>query len=97
LYSGTNPIEATKTSQAFLKYLSTFKNVNFILTTHYNSICKKLQEDGRIKNCKTIVSRNEETDEFIYTYKIKNGICNIFGAKEVLKKMNYCNEILELL
>ena len=28
LYSGTNPIEATKSAYAFLVYLSKFKNVN---------------------------------------------------------------------
>ena len=44
LYSGTNPEEATKTGYAFLKYLTTYKNVDFILTTHYNKICSKLKK-----------------------------------------------------
>jgi hypothetical protein len=41
LYSGTNPVEAAKSAQAFLKYLAKFKNVDFVLTTHYASICKQ--------------------------------------------------------
>ena len=49
LYSGTNPMEATKTAYAFLKYLCEFKNVDFILTTHYTEICKKINKEGLLK------------------------------------------------
>jgi len=43
LYSGTNPEEASKAGYAFLEYLSKRQNVNFILTTHYLSICKNIK------------------------------------------------------
>lgn len=44
LYSGTNPVEATKASYLFLKYLSKYDNVHFILTTHYTSVCNKIKK-----------------------------------------------------
>ena len=48
LYSGTNLSEATKSAYAFLKYLSKYENVDFILTTHYVSLCKKLKKTKKI-------------------------------------------------
>ena len=46
LFSGTNPAEATKSAYAFLKYIAEFDNVDFILTTHYTTICKKLSSEN---------------------------------------------------
>ncbi|NBW04294.1 MAG: hypothetical protein EBR87_11420, partial [Cytophagia bacterium] len=46
LYSGTNPHDATKSAYAFLLYLSKYNNVNFILTTHYVGLCKKLKKSA---------------------------------------------------
>jgi DNA mismatch repair ATPase MutS len=40
------------------------------------------------------VSKDED-DNLVYTYKIKPGICNIEGAIEILKTMEYPSEILE--
>jgi DNA mismatch repair ATPase MutS len=95
LYSGTNPVEATKSAYAFLMYLAEYKNVDFILTTHYTSICKKVkQAKKRIRNYKMDVSRDED-DKLVYTYKMKPGICTIEGAIEILKSMEYPEEILE--
>jgi len=47
LYSGTNPEEASKSAYAFLLYLCRFNNIDFILTTHYNGICKELANKTR--------------------------------------------------
>lgn len=93
LYSGTNPTEATQAAYAFLLYLSTFQNVDFILTTHYTSICKKMRPEPRICNYKMDVERTAQ-DTLKYTYKIKPGICNIQGAIEILKTMEYPTEII---
>jgi DNA mismatch repair ATPase MutS len=93
LYSGTNPIEATKSAYAFLLYLSKYTHVDFILTTHYHSICKKLRHSKRIRNYKMEVNR-DDNDSLVYTYKLKPGICNIQGAIEILKNMEYPEEIL---
>jgi hypothetical protein len=94
LYSGTNPEEATKSSYAFLKFLAKHPNVNFILTTHYVKVCKRLRKNENIKCCKmdAKINKNGELD---YTYRMKSGISKIQGAFCVLKSMNYPEEILE--
>ena len=94
LYSGTNPEEASKAGYAFLKYLSNYQNVNFILTTHYLAICKKFKTSNNIKNCKMDVNVLEN-GEFVYTYKIKKGISKIKGGVRVLKDMEYPKEIID--
>ena len=93
LYSGTNPVEATKSAYAFLLYLSQFKNVNFILTTHYTSICKKIKGVKRIRNYKMDIIQDVDGN-IEYTYVMKPGVCKIEGAIEILKTMNYPKEII---
>uniref|UniRef100_A0A6C0JLJ0 DNA mismatch repair proteins mutS family domain-containing protein n=1 Tax=viral metagenome TaxID=1070528 RepID=A0A6C0JLJ0_9ZZZZ len=94
LYSGTNPEEASKAGYAFLEYLSKYKNVNFILTTHYLSICKKYRKSESIENFKMHV-QVLENGEFYYTYKMKPGISKIKGALRVLKDMGYPEDIIK--
>ncbi len=102
LYSGTNPDEATKSATAFLKYLATkWPNVDFILTTHYVKVCKKIKKIPRISNFKMVVLKEEHqvtgTVGLIYTYKIKPGISKMHGGVEILKQMNYPEEMLRYL
>lgn len=94
LYSGTNPLEAAKSAQAFLKYLTKFGNVDFVLTTHYVSICKKLAKSKMITNYKMNVLTNENGG-LEYTYKIVKGISKVQGAVRILEQMNYPKEILD--
>jgi hypothetical protein len=94
LYSGTNPEEASKAGYAFLQYLSNYKNVDFVLTTHYISICKKFKNSNSIQNYKMDV-RVLENGDFVYTYKIKKGISKIKGGVRVLKDMDYPKEIID--
>ena len=94
LYSGTNPDEASKAGHAFLEYLSQYQNVNFILTTHYLSICKKYKKSQRIENFKMQVNVLDNGD-FDYTYEMKKGISKIKGALRVLKDMDYPEEIIK--
>lgn len=96
LYSGTNPVEATKSAYAFLVYLSQYKNVNFILTTHYTSICKKIKGVKRIRNYKMDISQDEDGN-IKYTYVLKPGICKIEGAIEILKTMSYPEQIIDMI
>ena len=96
LYSGTNPEEATKSATAFLKYLATrWLNVDFILTTHYVKVCKRLKKLERLKNYKMIVNRSP-SGGLEYTYRIKPGISKIHGGVEILKQMEYPAEMLKL-
>lgn len=99
LYSGTNYKEATKGAIVFLSYLSKYKNVNFVLTTHYLGICKKFRTKQknrklvRITNYKMVVLENDNS--FQYTYKITKGISKIQGAVQIFKKMGYPKEIID--
>jgi len=93
LYSGTNPEEATKAGYAFLKYLTGFDNVDFMLTTHYVKICRKFLKSERVQNYKMDV-RVLENGEFHYTYQMKKGISKIQGAIRVMKDMEYPEEII---
>lgn len=93
LYSGTNPVEASKSAYAFLKYLTKFENVDFILTTHYTSVCSKLKKCEQIRNHKMEVVQDEHGN-FEYTYKMKRGISKVQGAVKILESMNYPEEIM---
>ena len=93
LYSGTNPEEATQSATSLLKYLSKFGNVRFILTTHYIGVCKKFRKSDRVNNYKMIV-KLDANGEFRYYYTLKKGISKMRGGVEILKKMNYPEEIL---
>lgn len=94
LYSGTNPEEACKAGCAFLKYLSKFSNVDFMLTTHYSSICRRFKKSTKIENYKMEVEIMED-GSFNYTYRLNRGISKIKGAVRVLKDMNYPKEIID--
>jgi DNA mismatch repair ATPase MutS len=93
LYSGTNPTEAAKAGYAFLEYLQRYSNVDFILTTHYLSICKKFKCSTNVQNYKMLVHVNPD-GTFKYTYKIKKGISKLKGGIRVLKDMNYPEDII---
>jgi DNA mismatch repair ATPase MutS len=94
LYSGTNPLEAARSARAFLKYLSKFKNVDFILTTHYVSICNYLAKLKVVANYKMDVLI-KEAGELEYTYQIIKGVSKIQGAVRILEQMDYPKEILD--
>tara|TARA_E500000178_G_C17019019_1_gene754502 strand:- start:126 stop:1973 length:1848 start_codon:yes stop_codon:yes gene_type:complete len=93
LYSGTNPDEATKTGYAFLKYLTKYKNVDFVLTTHYHKICLKLQKNKQIQNYQMYVIE-DKNEQLTYTYKLKKGVSKIQGAIRILEQMKYPEEII---
>jgi DNA mismatch repair protein MutS len=95
LYSGTNPAEATKSAYAFLLWLSERKNVDFILTTHYVSICSRfIKSKARIANWKMDAVQDDSGD-ITYSYKIVKGVSKIQGAIKVLRDMEYPAEILK--
>ena len=110
LYSGTNPEEASKSAYAFLLYLCRFNNIDFILTTHYNGICKKLANRTKKNTDKKYLRQIENhqmgvlkipivdavsIERIVYTYKIKEGICEIQGALQVLRDLKYPPEIVD--
>jgi hypothetical protein len=96
LFSGTNPRDATKAGYSFLLFLSKFKNVNFILTTHYIDICNKIEENEfqNIRNYQMGIDMDLEGG-MKYLYSLKKGISRIEGAKKILVDLEYPDEIIE--
>lgn len=98
LYSGTNPYEAIGSAYAYLTFLNKYSNVNFVLTTHFLDLCKRVRvsplKDEKIKNYHMRIN-TDDADNFKYTYKLEKGISNIKGGVKVLKDLNYPTEIIE--
>ena len=92
LYSGTNPYEAISSAYAFLKYLHKYDNVNFVLTTHFLDLCKRLEKEKRMNNYHMRI--DIDNDDFKYTYKMEKGISEIKGGIKVLKDLEYPAEII---
>jgi hypothetical protein len=92
LYSGTNPYEAIASAHAFLSYLNKCPNVNFVLTTHFLDLCKRLDTQKNIKNFHMEVQ--EQGDDFKYTYKMQKDISTVKGGVKVLRDLEYPLEII---
>jgi len=93
LYSGTNPEEAIIGSTAFMKYLVKNKYVTSMLTTHFISVCEKLENNKNITNYHMDVTK--QNNKITYKYLFKEGISKIKGGLNVLYDMNYPKEIIE--
>jgi hypothetical protein len=93
LYSGTNPEEAEQSATAFMKYITKHKNVCCILTTHFTKVCKKLEKQKSVLNCKMLTEQNG--DILNYKYVLEHGISSVKGGIVVLKQMNYPKEIID--
>ena len=93
LYSGTNPKEAVKSASSFLRYLSKRDNVDFLLTTHYVDVCKKFRKSDKVRNCQMSVKKRAD-GSIAYLYRLKKGISKMEGGVEILRNMNYPEEIL---
>ena len=99
LYSGTNPYEAVGSAYAFLTYLNKYKNVNFVLTTHFLDLCKRFAENKAASDIKNYQMRinTEDKDNFQYTYELMYGISAIKGGVKVLKDLQYPSEIIQVM
>ena len=87
IYSGTNPSEAVASAYSFLKYIAD-KNIAYILTTHYFSLCKMMKKVEGVNN------KQMEIINFKNTYRLVTGISNIKGGIKVLEELNYNSEII---
>jgi DNA mismatch repair protein MutS len=95
LFSGTNAEEATSASYGFLKYLQKRENVDFILTTHFVKLCKKVKKNTaglRIANYK--MDATLAGDKIHFTYKMVKGISKIKAARLILIQMGFPDEII---
>jgi hypothetical protein len=90
LYSGTNPEEALSSSLSYLTYLNKFSNLDYILTTHYTKLCRKLKKQNNCY-CMNVLKKDKD---FVYTYKIKKGVSKVKGAQKVLKDLAFPENII---
>lgn len=93
LFSGTNPYEAISSASAYLADIITFKNVKFLLTTHFIRLCKHLDNNKQIENVHMKTTFNNLTPQ--YYYKLQTGISNIKGGVTVLKDLGYPDKIIK--
>jgi hypothetical protein len=93
LYSGTNPDEAVVSATAFMEYLTKFKNVSCMLTTHYTKVCKNLNDKSKITNM--FMETYKVENKINFKYQLKRGISRVRGAFNILTEMNYPSEILQ--
>ena len=94
LYSGTNPYEAIGSAYSLIKYLNSYKNINFMLTTHYVDLCNKLDKIENIENYNMRILENKSIGQFEYTYKLQKGISSIKGGTKVLNDLKYPSAIV---
>ena len=94
LYSGTNPYEAVASAYGYIDHISSMKNVDLMLTTHYIQLCKNLKTNKNVKNYHMEV--NIKSDYNVeYMYKYKKGISTIKGGIKVLYDLEYPESIIE--
>jgi len=101
LFSGTNPVDASRSAYSFLKHLCVhYQHVDFVLTTHYTDICRKIDEETDVENSRRMVNRQmnvleNEDHSLTMTYKMVSGISEIKGASHILKNMGFPDEIVQ--
>ena len=95
IYSGTNPYEAMASAHSYLDYLSKYKNVSFLITTHYIELCKKIEKSSlNIKNMHMKI--NNKDDLFEYAYILRPGISEVKGGIKVLKDLGYPSDMINI-
>ena len=94
IYSGTNPTEAIASAYAFLKYIAKINNIDFVLTTHYISLCNMMDINKNICNQQMEYRSSNEINP-CYTYKLIKGISNVKGGIKVLEELKYSEEIIQ--
>ena len=91
IFSGTTPDEAVNCGYGFLTFLNSNPNIRFILTTHFMDLCKKLTDDNII-NYKMVSTIQDKT--LLHTYKLEKGMNDIKGSVEILRQLNFPEEVI---
>ena len=92
LYSGTNPYEAIGSAYSYLHYMNGFKNVKYMLTTHFIKLCTLFENDKKTTNYNMQTKMIDE--KAIYSYKLIKGYSTIRGGICVLRELRYPYQIL---
>ena len=78
---------------AFISYINKSPNTRFILTTHYSQICEHVNKLEGIKNYHMLVTDGDSGLKF--SYKIEEGTSKTLGGVNVLKMLDYPDEIIK--
>lgn len=106
IFSGTNPKEAVSSAYSFIHYLCRHKNVKFLLTTHFVELCRRLDAHdsadimNRLMSVRCGRHEGEDIDSGMaieFLYQVEDGISEVEGGIEVLKQLNFPEEILKSL
>lgn len=87
LYSGTNPVEATCGSIAYIQELQRRPHVRFMMTTHYHDVVKYSKS---IHKAYMLLDKNSE-----YTYRLCDGVKREYGAVKVFKELGYSDTFVK--
>ena len=90
LFSGTNPSDAVETANGFMKFINKYHNVRFLITTHYFDLCNNDNKLNIINKCMKTTDNNGIIQ---YSYKFVSGVSKIKAGKDVLRQMDYPDEI----
>jgi len=93
LYSGTNPYEAIGSAYSYLRYVSKFSGVRFMITTHFVRLCNLFEKIKGTSNKHMEASVTEKGPT--YSYRLKPGISGTRGGVSVLKGLKYPREIID--
>ena len=88
IYSGTNPSEAVASAYSFLMYTANIPKFEYMLTTHYISLC------NLVNNNKNMINKQMRIDDDRNTYELIDGISNIRGGIKVLRDLSYSDVIV---
>lgn len=94
IYSGTNPTDAVTCAKMYLNGLHRDKNrVDYLITTHYISLCEFFKDNEFVSNQKMKV--NEKEGKIEYEYKMIEGISYVNGGSFILKQLDYPSYLYE--
>ena len=76
------------------KYLQKKTNVDFILTTHFEKLCKRINKSKNMRISNHKMEAFVNGNDIKFTYKLLPGYSKIKGAKLILIQMGFPDEIL---
>lgn len=88
LFKGTSPEQGIPAVDKVVRYLASFKNIIFILATHYKELTALESEIPSIVNMKIEVLK-DENDNLIKPYKLEKGVNRYNIAEKLLEKLKF--------
>jgi hypothetical protein len=95
LYSGTNPEEATRSTVAYLRFLSENRDVHFAITTHYKHVSSYFDARPNHGVQTQMMVVNNTNNSFDYLYKMEPGISTVLGGLKTLKDIGYPKKMID--